>query len=481
MESENPHSSEEKKGCQSLLKATYNFAYGYANAAYAYVKDRTYSPVVAKLIALHKYLTTECDEHSNIAEKGIKKTYSFLLYAIQKQIELLSAAKGKLGDALFFVVQKLSYIEQQLRVIYGPLLWNIQENYIAAMDCMNHYVLFARAFYDCYLISSREKKDTVREAFLGQVKALCQLAALPFEQDHEEKASAFFQETNNIWIAKKLELDSSKENEINALLTVLKKSVAVQLGLAHKSIGLGFYETYEALSDEGAQVELNPFIAKCKEMFPDAWSEEVKMKELAAEYYVFSEWRIEGISEESLQRYAATHTRLAVIQKLASRYVTLLMEKYLELYEFLVAQYYDEKISAYAGDKESKESEIKVISTKMEKLQALNSKALNIFGYYTHEAKSFVTTSKLYQWSASVCEKVLPLEFLKTNLLKVSQIGSTVISAFKEGMTIVYNRGADTISVVIDTVKSPSSILPELSKRFRQFKGAVVNLSLIHI
>eukprot|EP01022_Parablepharisma_sp_SALTPOND_P000886 TRINITY_DN1051_c0_g2_i1.p4 TRINITY_DN1051_c0_g2~~TRINITY_DN1051_c0_g2_i1.p4 ORF type:complete len:567 (-),score=99.98 TRINITY_DN1051_c0_g2_i1:80-1780(-) len=477
-----PAAEELPEPSKSLILRPFHMAYvflfaysqGYANSAYTYFMD----PITYRLKGAHEYLIQKDKEDTGFAEKKVKQAYGVALGLVQRSAELLQNATGKVGTWRDKVVEQLVLLETQLKVLYQESLWMIHENYIMSLQVMNHYVIFARAFYDSYAIATHEKKELVFSAYLEQVRALSIIAGMPLTEDDEVRARSFFDEAKTLWEGKLLTLDD-KSNESKELLETLKKAVALQLGKFNKAVGLGFYDAYEQLAQLSAEFSLEDYINECQRIIGNQWKDEYMMRRLAAEYYVYNKWRIEELNNDYLKRYASEHTRLMVVRKLLERTLELAIERYLKFYEYLVGIYYDESVENYAKAKGREYKDLKALEGKLERLKVLNMRAMDIFGFYGNEVKNFVQESRLYQCAASTLRLDVPLEFAKTNALRLFRFGGVLVKKFREGMTVVYDKGSHTVTVVLETVKNPAELKNQLTAQFKNLKSVVAGYYLM--
>ena len=421
-------------------------------------------------MGVHQYLTAEEKAEAGFTQKRLKQAYGIVLPLLQKSASVFQATTNKVGDWRDSMVHKLAILETQLKELYVETVWMWQQNYRLAIEEMNHYVIFARAFCDCYYMAAREKTELVLPAYLNQVKALCNEAGLPFNDSHEAEVRGFFDEAKNVWESRLLNMED-KRNEVPELLDSLKKAVALQLGKFNKLIGLGFYDTYEELLKKKKEFKLDEYIAELKKDFAIYWGDELLMRNLANMYYAYNRYPIESLKGEYFKNYAEQRTRFKIAKRLLEHSLNIAIEKYLKLYEYLVEVYYDNSVEKYAGAAGAKQKELHALEGKIERLKILNSRAMDIFGYYGNEVKSFVTGSSLYQCAVGTLRLDIPYEFLKSNALRVLQLGGLVIKKFKDGMTIIYDKGTNSITVVIETVKNPGPIKDKLSEKFSQLKS----------
>ncbi len=427
-------------------------------------------PMTQRLQGVHEYLAAENKEDTGFAERKLRQAYGATLGLVKRSMDVLQSTKGKIGGWRDKTMEKLTLLETQLGMLYQESLWMIHENYIMALQVMNHYVIFARAFYDAYAIATHEKKELVFSAYLEQVRALSIIAGMPLTEDDEARARSFFDEAKTLWENKLLTLDD-KSKEPKELLESLKKALALQLGKFNKAIGLGFYDVYEQLLQLSADFSLEDYINECKKIFGNQWKDEYTMRRLASEYYVYNKWRIEELNNDYLAHYAADHTRLMTLRKLLDYTLNIAIDRYLKLYEYLVDMYYDESVDKYAKASGASHKDIKALEGKLDRLKVLNMRAMDIFGYYGNEVKNFVQESRLYQFTTSTLRLDVPLEFARTNALRLFRVGGVVVKKFREGMTVVYDKGAHTVTVLVESVKNPGELKSALAGQFTNLKS----------
>ncbi len=427
---------------------------------------------------MHKYLTAESKADDSFLNKRMRQAYGLLLGAVQRSLDSLSGVRGKVGGWRDRVCEKLSALQKQLREIYVESVWMLEENYILAMDLLNSYVLFARAFCDSHHAAQLEKRELSFPAYLGQVKALYMLAGMSLSQDDEQRAREFFDEAKSLWENQQLSIED-KENVLNILLECMKKAVALHLGKFDKAIGFGYYDVYEKLAQGKKPFTLEEYVEECRKTFVGQWKDELFMRDRAAQYYVYSGHHIEAINEDYLRKYAADHTRFVRLQRMASRAMDLAVERYLEFYEYLVNVYFDEDVAEFAKQSGHEHKDIKGLEARLDRLNALNMKALDIFGYYGSEVKNFIEGSRVYTWATKTLRLDIPFEFVKTNTLRLFQLGGIVVKKFREGMTIIYDKSSHTLTVVIETVKNPAKLKESMIGGFKQLKSMTMGYYLV--
>lgn len=414
-------------------------------------------------------MTAEDSEETTYAEKKVKQAYGMAMGMLMKSAGLLESARGSLGNWGTKTMDQLSLLETQLKVLYQESLWMIHQNYVLALQVMNQYVIFARAFYDTYAIASHEKKELTYSSYVEQVKALSIIAGMPYNDEDIARAQEYFNEAKNLWEDRLLSMDN-KSQASKELLEVLKKALALQLGKFNRAIGLGFYDIYKQLIQTNPDVTLDEFIDECRKIFASQWKDEYFMRRLASEYYVFNKWRIEELNNDYLARYAAEHTRLSNLRRLVEHSLNLAAEKYLQLYEYLITIYYDEEVGKYTG-KKGEEIKIGEIESKIERLKLLNAKAMEIFGYYGNEVKNFVQESKVYQFATKTLHLNVPLDYARTNVLRLFKLTGLVVKKFNEGMTVIFDKATNTVTVLIDTVKNPGELKATLCNQYKNLKS----------
>ena len=435
-------------------------------------------PVTQQLKDVHEYLTGESKADAGFTEKKLKQAYGVALGLVQKSMGVIQNVQGKVGGWRDKVTEQLVLLETQLKLLYQESLWMVHENYIMALQVMNHYVIFARAFKDAYDCATHEKKELVFSDYLGHVKAVANKANMPITEEDEARARAFFDEGKVLWENRLLTLDDKKK-EPQELIEALKKTVALQLGKFNKAMGLNFYDIYEQTLQLNKEFSLEEYINECRRILGSQWKDEYFMRRLASEYYVYCKWRIEELNNEFLERYASEHTRLMAMRKLLERTVNMAIERYLKLYEYLIGMYYDESVEEYAKGSGTEHKDLKEVEGKMEKLKALNARAMDIFGYYGTEVKNFVQESKMYQFAVNNLRLDVPLEFAKTNALRLFRIGSVLVKKFHEGMTIIYDKGTHTVTVIIETVKNPAELKNVLVTQYTNLKSVAKGYYLV--
>eukprot|EP00826_Nyctotherus_ovalis_P063149 TRINITY_DN9236_c0_g4_i1.p1 TRINITY_DN9236_c0_g4~~TRINITY_DN9236_c0_g4_i1.p1 ORF type:complete len:366 (+),score=93.67 TRINITY_DN9236_c0_g4_i1:547-1644(+) len=303
---------------------------------------------------------------------------------------------------------------------------------------MNNYVIYSRAFYNTYKTTTKEAFEA---QFLSQAEALCMIAGRSM---NTAEAKEFFIETNRL-----LEEHTVRNGEMFAMLD---RAVALQMGKKCGANGLGFFEVYRKLMEEDYMASLMEYVDKCREVFGEEWREEHAMKEQAAAYFIYSRWNTKKVTNTYLKKYSLTQTSLHKSKALLKYTLQAAAETLTDLYVTLMGVFCN-------GDgTRLRDVHLRVV----EKLRMCRKDLVEC-----------VCGSRLYRWSSTV-----PLEFARTNLLRLRGVCGIFIKRFKEGMVIVYNRGTQTITVIIETLKNPGKLIGKLKDAGSSLKGMVAGCVL---
>eukprot|EP00826_Nyctotherus_ovalis_P063267 TRINITY_DN9263_c0_g1_i5.p1 TRINITY_DN9263_c0_g1~~TRINITY_DN9263_c0_g1_i5.p1 ORF type:complete len:388 (+),score=134.14 TRINITY_DN9263_c0_g1_i5:80-1243(+) len=323
----------------------------------------------------------------------------------------------------------------------------------------SHYVILARAFFDMY--SANTKAEGSFPEYLERVKELCRVVGLPLKD--EKQAEEFFVTAKGMWETKLLGIYEDEGNK--ELLETLKKVVALELGAFNEAIGLNFYDVYEQLVNLNVEVYLDDYVNECRELFGRQWKEDYQMKNLALEYFTYNKWAIETLDKESLEKHVASRGVIGLTKHFCSRMVNLAMKQYLKLYEALIGECNDESMA------ESTKSRGIVCH------RLWNFDKLKKFNAYTLAALQNCGASIKKTFTALHLD--VPLEFAKTNTLRLLNFGSVVVKKLKEGVIVVYNKAARTVTVVVECVKDPKKVKKAIARILGSVKCTVVGCYLV--
>lgn len=401
---------------------------------------------------LHKYLVRENAEDTRFGVKALRKAYGLTLKLIRLIEKVAKRSKRFANSCVSSTIEKLALLKMQIKSLYQEMSWILQQNYITIFKPMNNYVIYAKAFYDTYASVDAEFAGRFQE----RAQNLCSLAGL---QTDQEESAQFFQQASKLWAA--------QANDAKDLFATLGKAVALLLGKEHGALGLGFYSAYVQAFKENPNASLNDYVESCKEVFGREWRED---SEAAKEYYVYSRWDVGKLSADDLRNYRREHSRVGKVKSFVAHVVDVVVESYLNLYESLVETYYDEDVMKHSRleDKESAQ-----LNGKMERLQLFNNKAKDIFYFYGSEIKRYIQESRLYKWSG------VPLEFAKTNGLRLKDMCRVAIKKLKEGVILIYDKGAHTVTVVVETLRNPGKVAEKLKEKLGNVKAKVVECVLV--
>ena len=71
------------------------------------------------------------------------------------------------------------------------------------------------------------------------------------------------------------------------------------------------------------------------------------------------------------------------------------------------------------------------------------------------------------------------MNFAKTNALRLANFGTTLVTQFRDGMFILYNKGSCIVTVIIENTKSPMQIGKAIGTKFACIKSTIVGYYLI--
>ena len=407
---------------------------------------------------LHTYLSSANVIHVEFAQKKLKQVHGLTMNLISFIGKAARGIKVKAGGCMDNIQNKLSYMENQMKVLYQESLWILKKNYKVALCVMNIFVIYSKAFMDTY---KPDSTDNFEEAYLIQAKNLCNLAG--FNGD-EAEAKTFFGEANEIW-------ETSKEKDVVSLFMSLKIAVAIHMGKKINVAGITFFDTYYKLIPENKKATINDYINQCRIAFGNSWNDEYSMRNMAAEYFIYCRWNITKLTNAYLEKYKQDHSRLKNIKSLFSHTLNKILESYLQLYESLLDTYYDESVVKFS---QAMIKDVEPGDGKMDRLQLFNRRAMEVFEFYANEIKTYISQSHLYRWTSTV-----PVEFAKTNALRLKGLCGTVIKRFKEGMILIYNKGTNTVTVVVKTLSNTDKFKAQLMGRFKNLKGIISGCALI--
>lgn len=420
------------------------------------------------MVLIHEYLIEESTNKSPFYEKGVRQAYAIVLLIVKKAIKILKTGAAGIIQGKDKLLVQLYKIQEQLEELSKGIIWQLEEHYIRILNILNYYVLFARSFYRMDNLARESSRNITEGEYIIEVKRLCALAGFSCGEPELVNANAFFLEAKSQWDTKSMEI---KENFPKELNEILKQAVSLLLCREFfKEDGNPFYDLYAKLQQSSKEFTLERYLEECKTVLAKYWLEDMKMKRLATSYYVYNMWQLEKVDDESLKEYATNHTKLAMVQNILSWAVNQGIDKYLELYNYLVTIYFDEDVQGYCKKEGREMKDPKGLKDRLDKLKALNDQAMNIFGYYASEVGSFVKTSKLYQGANSLLKLDAQYEFFKTNALKLITLGRTIVKKFANGMVIIYVQGQNTIIVLIETVKDPGPIKEKLMEKFKNLR-----------
>jgi len=394
----------------------------------------------------------ENEKDTNFTVRRLRQAYGLTLELIRLLEKVIKRTKEKANEYTLAITQNLELIKMQIKNVYQESLWMLKENYISALKVMNRYVIYSKAFSDTYA----SLQEDFQQKFLGRVQELCSITGFKF---NIQEAKDFFSEANT--------LCEGQEDEVKDLFVILKKAVALHIGKEYGALGQNFYSAYTQVIKEKTNPTLKDYIESCKEVFREQWNNDY---DKASEYYVYTRWDISKLTIGSLKKYAIEHSHIGKVKSLIDYMLNMIAESYLNLYESLIETYYDESVMS------NSQSDIKdstKLDGKMERLLIYNKKAKDVFQFYGDEIREYIRESYLYKWSGTT------LEFAKSNGLKVKSLCITVAKKFKEGMIIIYNKGANTITVVVDTLKNPENIIKVLKGKFKNLRARIAGYVLI--
>ncbi len=373
------------------------------------------------------------------------------------------------------MLKRVAAMQRQMMELYEQAMWMAQENYIAATDVLNDYVIFARAFCDSQHAAQLEKLELVLPAYLAQTRTLYRQAGMGVpDETYEAKAREFFELARGLWEAQQLSIED-KEHILNILLDTMKKAVAQHIGRFDKAVGLGYYEVYERLLQSKKDFDLDQYVEECRKTLLVPWKDELFMRNNAAQYYIYSRHPVEAITEEYLRNYCAQHTTMMRMKKLAEHTMGMIVDRYLELYEYLVNIYFDESVEKFSKESGHERKNLRELESRLDRLSALNARAMDVFGYYGSVATGVIGESQVYQWATKTLRLDIPFGFVKSNVLRLAQLGGLVVRKFRDGMMIIYDRSTHTVMVVIETAKNPMQLRVMLMARFKQLKSVTMN------
>eukprot|EP00826_Nyctotherus_ovalis_P063268 TRINITY_DN9263_c0_g1_i8.p1 TRINITY_DN9263_c0_g1~~TRINITY_DN9263_c0_g1_i8.p1 ORF type:complete len:204 (+),score=58.32 TRINITY_DN9263_c0_g1_i8:80-691(+) len=140
-------------------------------------------------------------------------------------------------------------------------------------------------------------------------------------------------------------------------------------------------------------------------------------------------------------------------------------DRYLKLYEALIGECNDESMA------ESTKSRGIVCH------RLWNFDKLKKFNAYTLAALQNCGASIKKTFTALHLD--VPLEFAKTNTLRLLNFGSVVVKKLKEGVIVVYNKAARTVTVVVECVKDPKKVKKAIARILGSVKCTVVGCYLV--
>lgn len=387
--------------------------------------------VSKKLGELHAFLSSENSTDTRFIDRQLKRAYKLTVQVAKLVRSGLASTKRQIHSCY-------SLIELQLKLLYYESSWVLRQHYNAAVQVMNNYVIYSRAFYNTYKTTTKEAFEA---QFLNQAEALCMIAG---RSTSAAEAREFFAETSKL-----LEECTVRNGE---MFVMLDKAVALQLGSKCGASGLGFFEVYRKLMEEDPMASLMEYVNKCREAFGEEWREEHAMKEQAATYFIYSRWNTKKVTNTYLKKYSLTQTPLRKSKALLNYTLQAAVETLADLYTTVMGLLRN-------GD-----------GTRLGDAHWRTLERLRTCG---HELAECVRGSKLYRWSSTV-----PLEFARSNLLRLRGVCGVFVKRVKEGMVVVYNGGTQTVTVVIETLKNPGKLICKLKSMGSSLRGMVAGCVL---
>lgn len=410
-----------------------------------------FKALATQLKELHSYLLNDKDAQAGLTIRGVRQVYGLIVKLLNGSKQLYQDAKGKAGQCLGKVSEKLVLIGLQTKRLYQKALWACTEKCVALFQRMNHYVIFARAFFDMY--SANTKAEGSFPEYLERVKELCSVVGLPLKD--EKRAEEFFVAAKGMWETKLLGIYEDEGNK--ELLETLKKVVALELGAFNEAIGLNFYDVYEQLANLNVEIYLDDYVNECRESFGRQWKDDYQMKSLALEYFTYNKWSVEALDKESLEKYVANRGVVGLTKRFCNRMVDLAMKQYLKLYETLIGE----------GANSS--------GTLCHRLWSFGK--LKKFNVYTQAALQSCGANIKKAFVALRLD--VPLDFAKTNTLRLYNFGCVVVQKLKEGVVVVHNRAMRTMTVMVECARDPKEVKKAVAGMLGSVKCIIIENCLV--
>ena len=385
--------------------------------------------------------------------KKVREVYGLILKLLDGSRHLYQGAKGEAAYCWSKTAEKLVIIRIQTKVLYQKVLWICTQKCVSSFQTMNHYVIYARGFFDAYTSSVSKGTEISYQEYLKQVKELGQIINLPLKDITQ--AREFFSAAKVMWETKLLGIYEDRDNK--ELLETLKKVVALELGKFDERIGLNFYDVYQQLANLNVEIYLEDYVNECKEVFDKQWKDDYSMENLALDYFIYNRWSIEELDKEAFKEHAAYNGVIGRARKICNYMVDLAFKQYFKLYSTLLDNLADEKESKEMGIKEVKK---------------LNTYTIQALINCKEAIKKTFNESKMLSFEVS-------LNFAKTNALRLLNFGNIMVKKFKEGMTMVHDKSVHTVTVVVRCVKDPKEVKKVALGALENVKCAVVGCYLV--
>jgi len=412
----------------------------YANSLSLYFFN-TVTVISKKLTELHEYLNKNNNTDTKFVEKKLRQVYRLIMTITTSLGNGVKATKSGIGSCWSETAHKLSLMETQLKTFYQECIWLLNQHYNAALQVMNNYVIYARAFYNTY-----KNKDNLEAEFLDQTEILCKTAKRTLNLI---EAKDFFNEVNTLWKAE-------SPNGDKQLMVVLDEAVAMQLGKKCGVKGLTFLNVYKTLIEEDAETSLIEYIDKCKELFKEEWKDEYTMKATTATYFIYKRWHIKKVTLNCLKKYGQNKDYFNRIRALARYTLDQIMESIIDLYDSLIGSPFNEDGTVELDTKGN--------------LKEVKDKVLEGLEFYTKELKDTIFNPRVYK---------VPLEFARSNLLRLRGVCGVLIKKFRDGMIIICDKSARTFIVVIETLRNPEKIMEYLKNKCKNVKVVLTGCVLV--
>jgi len=426
----------------------------YLNEKKGQILDKVYE----KLEELNETLNLKLDDFPFIKEK------------VTNLVEFLMASKKKGIDSLFEVISSINKVVTKLVNMAEEQIDNTNHKIDVILGgkilMINFYHILAKAWFNTRLSGKNQDTLITEEAFVLECKKICNLIGFK-EGPLLHLTNKFFDAAENL-----VRINEESKTEVNeqVLQVIADKSVNLILNLNYNlGDSLSLYESFEEICNSKIPCNLSNYLMKVSAKYKEPQLNSSYLSKAIVTYFKYKSINVFKMNEDDFIKYKENTKPLRKTIKILQQLGDFAIEKYLEVYEFLVAQYFSESIREWA-ENNSIISNLKNLGSNEDRLTVLNSKSYAIFNFYVGSIKEFA-------WQAFPLKKIrahltVPniwqIAVDSSSRLKEIAMGQIVLA--KTNFVAFYESNLNRLQVFVKSLNFSESIIAEIKSKFSQIE-----------